>query len=263
MTGAASTTLASDERAGAAPSGRRTALALVVAGVVVVGTIVGIVVAGHVPLPAMPSLADAPDPSVPGTIAFARGDWEAACLATVPAGGGDVTSLRCSSRMPEALAWTIDGDLAVTMWDEPSPFDEGPQLTIVDPATGEDVDRPLVREPVDWASDRRVRDEDGARLVVVPNGDGEISLRVRLADGTTTDLAHLTGPRDYGIVSVQWSPDGAWVLAMDTRGRLFLVGADGTPGPRLLVDAGGREAPVVLPAWWIDGVTAQRVDAGT
>lgn len=242
--------------------GRRAAIAIAGAGAVVAVTITIIVVVGLVPLPAMPSLAQAPDPAVPGTVAFVQGDWEEACLATVPASGGRATTVRCSVEVPEALAWTTEGDLAMTVWGEPFGVGDGPTVVVVDPVTGDEVDRLTPAASTRWAEDRLVRD-DGARLLVAPSRGGEVTLRVRAADGAITDLVHLTGPRDYGVVSAQWSPDGRWVLAADTRGRLFLLGADGVPGPRLLVDAGGRDTPVVLPAWWIDDADAQRVDLAT
>ena len=237
----------------------RPGLAIVVAGLVVAGAVATILVVGYVPLPPMPPLSAQPDPTMPGTIAFVHGTWDDACVATVAAGGGVPVDLRCGPAVPESLAWTHDGDLAIVTWGDGWRAFDGPVVVVVDPATGEERDRVETTRSIGWAADRRVR-EDGARIVVSAPAEGEATLVVRHQDGTTTDVAPLTGPRDYDVVSAQWSPDGAWILAMDSRGRLFVVAEDGEPGPRLVAETGGRDGLAVLPAWAIDGQPAQRVD---
>lgn len=240
--------------------GRRTAVALGVAGAVIAGTVAVILVAGYTPLPAMPSLAADPDPSLPGTIAFVHGTWESPCIATVPAAGAQPVDLTCDGLVPEGLAWTTDGDLAVAAWDEFARMQERLGVTILDPATGRAIDQvDVAADPVGWTGDRAER-PDGARLLASTPSDSTAVLRVRWADGTSEEILRLTGPRDYGVLMPQWSPDGAWILAMDTRGRVFVVAPDGDAGPRLVAETGGRDAPVVPPAWWVDGVATQTVD---
>ena len=242
---------------------RRRGVALAItSAVAVVAAAVGVIVTvGRVPLPPMPSLAAAPDPDIPGTVAFLRADGDRSCLTLVAAGGGELLDLRCGRWHADALAWTTDGRLAVSSWDVPSPIGEQTRaVTVIDPVTGDEWGWAEIGSR-DWAADRLVR-EDGARLVVTPPRDGTVSLRVRHADGTGTELVRLEGPRDYGLASAQWSPDGAWVLAVDTRGRMFLLAADGDPGPRLLAEVGRRDTLWVLPAWSIDDVAAQRVEVG-
>lgn len=245
------------------PGPLRTALAVTAAGLVVAGTIAVIVVAGYVPLPPMPELAADPDPDLPGTIAFVHGSWEDACLATVAASGAEPVDLRCGEPVPQSLAWTIEGDLAVAGWDEFAREPDGATMTVLDAATGQELDRFAVTwETITWPTDRTER-ADGARLLASGMREGRAVLEVRDADGATRELLRVEGPRDYGIVSAQWSPDGEWVLAADTRGRLFVVAADGEPGPRLVADIGGRAAPWVLPAWWMEGLDGQAVDLAT
>lgn len=245
----------------AAPSRARAAVGITVAVVVVTAAVVTVALVGYVPLPAMSSLADHPDPRIPGTVAYVHGDGDRACLAIVPAGGGDPFDLRCGLSTPEALAWTSDGDLAVWGWGGEGRY-EVPGLTVVDAVTGEPREHVDGEAPLSWAADRRIR-ADGAQLLVDPSSDGTAELWLRQPEGDEVRLLRLEGPRDYGIASAQWSPDGAWVLATDTRGRLFLVAADGDPGPRLLAELGGRDAPWTLPAWWMDDVPAQRVGVDT
>lgn len=239
---------------------RRVAVA-VTSAVAVVAVVVGVIVTvGRVPLPPMPSLAADPDPSIPGTVAFLHGDGDRSCLSLVAAGGGEPLDLRCGSWQPDALAWTTDGRLAVSSWDPAPVGAEARTVTVIDPVTGDEWGWAEVSSER-WAADRLVR-EDGSRLVVDPSRDGIVTLRVRAPDGAGTELMRLQGPADYGLVSAQWSPDGQWVLGVDTRGRLFVLDADGDIGPRLLAELGGWEARWVLPAWSIDEVAAQRVDLG-
>ena len=117
---------------------------------------------------------------------------------------------------------------------------------------------------MDWVVDRMVQ-ADGTRLLVPFARDGVAVLRVQDPDGTVTELPRLEGPADYQIATAQWSPDGDWVLASDSRGRVFVLATDGDPGPRLLADAGGRDAPVVVPAWHVPDVgtyTVELADVG-
>jgi Tol biopolymer transport system component len=240
---------------------RRTTLGLLAAGTVVVVTIAIVVALGWVPLPAMPTLAQQPLPPVAGQIAFVHGTWDRPCVAVTDLADGTTRELECGAGSPMAVAWTTDGDVAVAAWDE---YEQRPGdlvVRVLDPQSGVEVDERTVSEAdAQWATDRRVR-ADGARLLVPADRDGAVDLRVRAGDGATTDLLHLDGPRDYGLVAAQWSPDGAWVLGLDTRGRLFVLGADGDPAPRLVTDVGEHDAGwTAAPAWWMDQETGQRVD---
>lgn len=239
---------------------RRSAAALTIAGLVVAAAVTVIMVVGYVPLPPMPSLADAPDPAVAGTIAYVHGSWERPCLATVEAGGSAPTEVVCGVAPPESLAWTIDGNLAVAAWDHMALAPDGITLTVIDPSTGDEVDHvALPGETRSWFPDRSDRADRGRLLVPVAR-DGVALIRVRDPEGATRELLRLEGPRDYSFVSAQWSPDGQWILGADTRGRLFVLAADGDPGPRLVAETDGRDTPQVAPAWWMDRQDQQLVD---
>lgn len=240
---------------------RRTTLGLLAAGTVVVTTVAIVVAVGWVRLPAMPTLTEAPSPPLAGRVAYVHGTWDRPCIAVTDLADGATQDLQCGTGSVTSLAWTADGDVAVAAWAEYEPRPGDLVVRVLDPASGVEVDQRVLGEPdVRWDADRQVR-SDGARLLVPANRDGTVDLRVRADDGTTTTLLHLDGPRDYGIVSAQWSPDGAWVLGLDTRGRLFVLGADGDPAPRLVADVGERGAGwTVAPAWWMEGEFAQRVD---
>jgi WD40 repeat protein len=87
--------------------------------------------------------------------------------------------------------------------------------------------------------------------------------RVAYADRTGVWTVDVTGgePRSVAdltdVGSIAWSPDGGW-LAVDASGegrdRIYVVAADGSTPPRVVVDQAGREGPGA-PAWSPDGET--------
>lgn len=208
---------------------------IVVAGAaaVVVTVLAVILLVGYVPLPDFPQLADDPDPSIPGMVAFLHDAGEARCIALVPAAGGPATDVVCRADLEVTeLAWTDEGLLAFTTY-----ASQGPQVVLIDPQTGSELDRMRWREPEDgaiWSAQRAQRD-DGARLLYEQRLGGEAAVRIRQPDGAIREVFQVRGPADYAIASAQWSPDGAWILVTDSRGRLIVVAAEGEPAPRILL----------------------------
>jgi hypothetical protein len=233
---------------------RRWTLGVAGAAVVVVTVLAVILLVGYVPLPVFPQLADDPDPRILGTVAYVHDVGEARCIALVPAGGGTATDLICRPGLEVSeIAWTEDGLVAFTTY-----VHEGLFLALIDPETGSEVNRMPLRDPLGegaWTADRARRD-DGARLLYEQRMGGEAVVRVRQPDGEIRELVRVEGPADYGIVHAQWSPDGEWILATDTRGRMFITTGTGDPAPRILVEGVGFPAA----AWAIEGEATYTVD---
>jgi hypothetical protein len=246
-----------------APESRptRAIAAIVAAAVVVIAAIVIILTVGLVPLPDLPSLADDPDPAIPGTIAYVHGTWEDACIAIVPAGGGESSDVWCDRQPPEVVAFTPDGLLLVSGWFDPPIDARGPAILVIDPQTGEQVDEVIAehRVPDRWTADR-TRREDGTVLRPDAPERGVAELRVGAPGEQPQTILRLEGPRDYEFIETQWSPDGAWILAVDSRGRLLIVGADGTPAARLLTETDGDQWLATRVAWWIPDNAIYTVD---
>lgn len=232
-------------------STRRWATAGAVAVLVVTAAII---VLGHIPLPAFPDLAADPDPSVPGRVAYVDAGAGDTCVMVVAASGSQPRELTCSLDWPEALAWTPDGDLVVVAYDE-----RGPELTVIDiddgtvarrlPVSPDDELRVLTDERATW---------QGRRLET-GRSDGRAEVLARDAAGAGRVLVAVDGiPRDYRFESAQWSPDGRWVLVLDSRGRMLVVGADGSPAARQLV--GSHQPTPARPAWYIPGTTTHTLD---
>jgi len=192
-----------------------------------------ILVVGLVPLPPFPRLADSPDPAIPGTIAYIRGDEEQVCVATVPASGGPARDVACRQLGVDAVAWTAGGALAVTAYEGPVP-----EVIVFDAATGAELDRVEWRgggPGEEWSRERLSR-PDGARLLLGEGVPGRAVVRVREPDGSTRVLFRSDGPQDYTVTGAQWAPDGRWVLVADSRGRLLIVAAEGQADPRIVAD---------------------------
>lgn len=203
-----------------------------------------IVAFGVIPLPKFASLDDQPDSSIPGTIAYIVAN-ENSCLFTVPAGGGNEKEVWCSRSFVESPEWTADGRVVLTDWSDT------PSFVVIDVGSGDAIERiPIGDRPVpDTFGERRTR-IDGAIVSTDGVGNGKSEVTVSLPDDSIqTILSVADAPDDYYFDQVQWSPDGAWVLVIDNAGRLMIVGADGTPEARILVeDVDGWGAQV---AWYI------------
>ncbi len=245
---------------------REQRLVLAAGGVAVVAIAV-ILLFGYVPLPAFPSLLEAPDQAIPGEIAYlaeAEGDDEQ-CLRIVEASGASDRELRCydgrQGDWPDRVAWTADGEVVVVLYGQ-----FGPETHVLDAASGELLrtlrsEDPLgdpVEEPVppDFrdGSLTSTRNADGARLVVDDGSDGRVTVTVVAADGARKVVLDVEGPFDYWLHDARWSPDGDWFRVTDSRDRLLIGDATADSGVRLLLaDARGA-------AWFVGGVGGDTVD---
>lgn len=230
---------------------RRAIVSIVAAASVLVVVTVIIFIFGVIPLPDFPSLAEQPDPSIPGTVAYVAFDDDP-CLVTVPASGrGVVEWVWCGRQYVEFPSWTADGLLVVV------DYTAQPSYLLIDPTTGTAVDRipqdgqPGEPVPLPYPSTVRQERPDGARVRTDGLRGGEASVIVRIDGEDQAILTVENAPSDYSFVDAQWSPDGAWVLVSDTAGRLLIVGADGNPAARVLVD--GLQEWGAQAAWYIPG----------
>ena len=223
----------------------RAVLAVSASVVVILAVLAAVLVFGVIPLPDYPSLADHPDASIPGTVAFITDD-EPSCLGVVPAGGGPTTELRCGVVELGTLGWTSDG-LIVTI-DFSSVTS---RYLLIDPVSGQvvdtvpaDVDEP---KPLVWES--QSTREDGA-VLITDDGREATTVKVRVPNEVPTTILSADGPHDYSFDVATWSPDGQWVLVVDSEGRILVVGESGLPTARLLVDGASRWMNA---SWYIPG----------
>ena len=206
---------------------RRRFVAMAASAAVVVGVLVAILLFGVRDVPSYPALADAPDPSITGWIAYGvAGDDKVGnlCIDVVPAGGGVPRRITCSAGGP--FSWSSDGMLQVYR----VPLLTAPYtVTRYDPATGASLgDASTASAPYanSYGSPRRA---DGA--VVAVSRDRVI---VGMGTGSITILRVADAPDDYAFLLGRWSPDGRWVLVQDSERRLLVVAADGTGSARVV-----------------------------
>lgn len=243
---------------------RRAIVAVVAAGVVIVAAVAVILAFGLIPVPEYPSLAEHPDPSIPGTVAFIqypdRPDVSGPCLYLVPASGGTPRQVLCEAFGEGGPMWTKDGK--VVLWKYPSSYlivDPTSEPTSVERVPG---DPEGFKEAPMFMMDRAQVRDDGATVLTDRSWEtaGAASVVVQSPDGTTrTLLRPERAPADYRFDWAMWSPDGNWVLVTDSDGRLIVADArGGDPNPRILVDGlrvyGGNVS------WYIPGYDRYTID---
>jgi len=216
----------------------------------------------HRPVPSFPSLAEAPDPSLHGTVAYF--DNATRCVRIVAASGAVSDDVYCLTSDDLAvseeqgkpagpqLVWRSDGRLEVTLfrWMPSSDAESPPPMTaqwqkLVDVTTGavEEVselpDAPIEPSPVTVNERGEQLDTDfDART-----GRGEVILTT--PSGTRT-LLRVRGPGGYtyGMEPASWTPDGQWIVTSDTGdgGRILVITPTDPAVTRVLVSNSGGGA---------------------
>lgn len=210
----------------------------VIASVVVVGVVVGLVlVFAIIPVPDFPPLADDPDPSILGTVAFIRSNGDELCLSTIPAGGGPEHEVLCDRDLNFTefeSGWTPDGMLVLL---EYGPANQG--YRIVDPQTGETLERipfaqdSLIESPIGKGLTESSADQN----LYIDGNRGAPQLVLAIQGESERILLEAEGPADYWFEWARFSPDEHWILLRDSEDRLIVVSATGDPRPRTLVEA--------------------------
>jgi len=221
---------------------RRAAVAVALSIALLVTTTVAVLVFGIIPLPDYPSLAANPNPAISGTVAFMTYE-DTSCLYVVQASGGETKQLMCGlfdrTVEPSGLAWTPDGLIEILTYSGQSPV-----YQLIDPSSGEIVGTAPFGE--DGLKTDTYISQDGS-TVFPDNARGTAQIRVAPTVGPIQTVLTVKGPRDYGFGTTIWSPDGQWILAIDSEGTILVLGADGEPGPAILASGGSSWMGV---AWY-------------
>lgn len=222
---------------------------------VVAAAAVGVAVAGFFvvrgiiayskPNPVFPSLADNPDPSLQGTVAYY--DVIAQCVRVVAAAGRPSKDVLCLTE-DEAwhptqdaygplLAWLPDGRLEVTMrlWGERQAEAEaaGWWQKIVDVDTGAVEDVPATEVPSTLPEATALAGPNGEQIEITSEG-GRVEIVLTDTAGSRT-LLSAEGNPDYWVkVPPTWSPDGRWIVVKDGAGEILLITVDDPAVTRVL-----------------------------
>lgn len=194
-------------------------------------------------VPAFPSLRQAPDGVIAGSIAFIRpGGAERCVYLTAATGSTPERKLLCERNVdegPMALSWNDAGHLVAREFSS-----RGPEAVEIDPVDGHVVSRTPAGDPGKVSIGTARRAVDGAFVEVEERTGGHPRLVLRTASGATRTIFVATGPRDYHFQYSSWSPDGHYALVVDSEDRLLVVDVDSpSPTARILATA------ATSPAW--------------
>jgi hypothetical protein len=185
-------------------------------------------------IPQFPSLADTPDPTLQGTVAYFAD--ATACVRIVAAAGQPSKDVLCLADQDPTeaqkygklvgpqLVWRPDGRLEVTMFrltDPPGPsFNPGWQK-LVDVRTGVVKAVPAAEVPSEPnLTTQPMASPDGKRITMTSH-DGKIKVVLQQATGSRT-LLSATGPFETSrLESAFWAPDWRWIAADD--GRILVI----------------------------------------
>jgi hypothetical protein len=193
---------------------------------------------GVQPIPDYEALAERPDPSIPGRVAFLR-SGERPCVWVVPAAGGEPRLLACTDDaaarggdwLGGPVAWTPEGNVAVQAFGA-----YGNPVLVFDPDTRRLVERIVADAPLLEGGDPAGGPRgDGTRILVNRSGR-TATLGLAPVAASPREIARVAGPPGYGFADPRWSPDGEWILVRDTHERLLVVRAREGSAPRILAE---------------------------
>lgn len=201
--------------------------------------------------PAFPALADHPDPSLHGTVAYF--DDRAGAVTVVAAAGAPsrvvyrvppldpAEAERLGKPVGPQLVFRDDGRLEITMFrmtKQPGPGFRPGWQKLVDLRTGQVVDTPAAEVPSTPVTGRPTVNAAGDRLVSSSSENGRVTVTLVTAAGARRTLLDVKGPGEgtYRLnTEAFWSPDGRWVLVDD--GRILVVTPTDPPVTRVLTAA--------------------------
>jgi len=221
--------------------------AVVVAAIALVVLVAGfILLVGYVPPPSFPDVSEAA-PAPPGTVVFQRWEDQQTCIYTIPAAGGRQDRVACDPEFGQPLGWTADGHIAVLTYGP-----EAARVKVLHPTTGEVVATgAAVGAEQAMYEAHEARGRFGGKQLEATAYRGSAGIATRSEGDAVGDsleeILRVEAPRTYGMWDLQWSPDGRWILVVDSENRIIVAAADGSRGPFLVV----KEAN--SPAWFIPG----------
>ena len=211
-------------------------------------------------VPKFASLAEHPDVSLHGTVAYTTADR---CVRVVAGAGQPSKDVLCLGQLKldpakaavegkemtaPQLVWRADGRLEVTgllMKVGPETAGKAPVYTagwqkVIDVRTGAVEDVPAAQLPAEPnLATRPTTSPSGQRLSWASNGEtGRVKVSLTDQQGSRT-LLSAQGPGEYGynLYSVFWAPNWQWVAVDD--GRILITTIGPSPVTRVLVDESG------------------------
>ena len=198
------------------------------------------------PDPEFASLADAPDPSLSGTVAYF--DDESLCVRVVAAAGQPNREAYClEDQAPSAaekegkdvgvdIAWLPDDRLQLTLYrmvNDPEAVLFAPAWRrIVDITTGEIEEVPLAEFADETPARTCVTTSPTGERIVTDSDSGHAVVTLITDSGERTLLDVQGNPETYGINEACWAPNYQWIATNDTR--MLVITTGDTPLTRSL-----------------------------
>lgn len=207
---------------------RRRLVSIVGAVVVAVGVAVTVLIAGMPRTPALLTLTEDPDPAPDDGIVFLRDDGDESCVVVVRDGRE-----RLGDCVDDHPRLAVDAHGEVTLRRR---LDGVEVVSDVDPETGELGDR-RAAQPGDRDGGPTAGDEsDAGHRAFTERRHDVLVVAVAEPGGDIHDLAEVRADEDYHLRDPAWSPDGRWLVLVDSSDRLLLVDAEGDAPVRVLAE---------------------------
>jgi hypothetical protein len=188
------------------------------------------------PVPDFESLADDPDPSLVGTVAFLSADADE-CVSVIAASGGAAKQVGCVDgfEFGGALSWLPDGRVQFTRYSRPNAEGQDEAVSaIIDVQTGSVEQVPAADVPPEPAEQEVVPGPNGETIATSSSG-GRLTLDLVTSEGTRR-LLSVGAPSTYTVGQPAWSADGSYFVAKDDLDRLLLVTTRHPSTTRVLVN---------------------------
>lgn len=223
---------------GRGPKGRKKKIAFGIAALVVLAVVALLwpaLTSAYRPDPKFPSLADSPDSSLKGTVAYYADASD--CVRIVAAAGQPSRDVLCPAgpnqskaaskgkEIGPGLAWLPDGRLEVTMFrfaDEKGEQLKGSWQKIIDVRTGKAQDVPAAEVPAAPAPADHPMVSPSGEQITVTSEEGQVQVTLRDNAGTRT-LLSAEGGMDYRLGAF-WAPNWQWIVADDKRILIITTG---------------------------------------
>jgi hypothetical protein len=178
--------------------------------------------------PSFPKLADAPDQSLHGTVAYL--DWKVdACLKVVPMSGTPTKTVTCLKGVNGGavgdMTWLADGRVQLTQY--------GEWRKIINVRTAEVEEVSAARVPKTGPATKPVTVSPDGRALASTSKDGRVQLTLDDATGRRI-LLDAKGGNLYKLGTPNWSPGYAFVLTTDSAARLLLTTLETPSRTRIL-----------------------------
>lgn len=192
------------------------------------------------PAPDFPSLAQTPDPSLHGSIAFLKPHPDDNCIFVVAASGGQPEKAACveGAEGGGTLEWLEDGRIQLTGYGNAQEPDKWRVFVDVETGDVESVPKDQIPEQPD---DPMESPGPNGEKVASEGGHGTLKVTLTTEDGKRT-LLSVGAPDTYAWSLPAWSPDGEWFVVKDDLDRLLLVTTSDPSQTRVLVEGGWGQA---------------------